>query len=75
MMTAGDNRAAESGEERLLSVRTVKSLLDCSDRTLRRWISAGKFPRPDVRIGRSLRWRSSTITGFIQGEMPCTGEP
>ncbi len=53
--------------DRLLSVRSVRALLDISDRGLRRWIAAGMFPKPDRRIGRSIRWRESTIQAFIEG--------
>ena len=51
----------------LLSARRVRELLDCPDRTLRRWIAGGLFPPADLRIGTSLRWRRSTVQGFIQG--------
>ena len=58
----------ENDPDRLLSVRTVCQPLETRDRTLRRWIAAGRFPRPDRRIGRALRWRESTIKNFIQGK-------
>ncbi len=54
--------------DRLLSIGSVRKLIDVSDRGLRRWIVAGKFPGPDVRIGRSLRWRQSTVDAVIRGE-------
>jgi len=52
--------------DRLLSAKTVRRLLDVSDRGLRRWVSGGKFPPADVQIGRTLRWRESTVRGFIE---------
>ena len=52
----------------LLRARTVCRLLDCSDRTLRRWVDAGKFPPPDRKIGRTLRWRFDTVAAFLQGD-------
>lgn len=55
------------GLDRLLSVRSICEALDVSDRGLRRWIGAGIFPKPDLRIGRNLRWRESTIREFING--------
>ena len=55
----------ESGLDRLMSVRSVIIALDCGDRTLRRWIGAGKFPPPDVRIGRNLRWKATTVKAWI----------
>lgn len=52
--------------DRLLSAKSVCALLDCSDRCLRRWMSNGKFPPPDGRIGRSLRWKVSTVQKFFE---------
>ena len=52
--------------DRLLSARTVRMMLDTPERTLRRWIAAGKFPPADKRIGRALRWRESTVRRFIE---------
>lgn len=57
-----------SSGDRLLGTRKVCDILDCSDRTLRRWVAAGKFPAPDRKIGRTLRWRSSTVDRFINGD-------
>lgn len=54
--------------DRLLSAKSVRELLDVSDRGLRRWVAAGKFPPADVKIGRNLRWRQSTIDRVIRGE-------
>jgi len=55
------------GLDRLLSVRKVCEILSVSDRGLRRWIHLGLVPKPDVRIGRNLRWRESTIRGICEG--------
>lgn len=44
-------KPASAGLDALLSARRLRALLDCSDRTLRRWIQAGRIPKP-VRIGR-----------------------
>lgn len=49
----------------LLSAKRVRVMLDISDRMLRRWLSRGRFPKPDIRLGRSMRWRRSTIERFI----------
>lgn len=49
----------------LLSARSVARTLDVSTRCLRRWVSAGRFPRADVRIGTTLRWRTSTVSEAI----------
>ncbi len=65
---AGAPVDAPDARNSLLRARTVCQLLDCSDRTLRRWVAAGKFPPPDRKIGRTLRWRASTVNDFIQGD-------
>lgn len=51
--------------DRLLTVRQVCGLLSTTDRSLRRWCHLGLVPKPDVRIGRNLRWRESTIRKMI----------
>ena len=42
-----------------LSIREVKDLLKVSERTVRRWISAGELPA--LKIGRSVRIREEDI--------------
>lgn len=54
--------------DRLLTARSVCRLLDLSDRGLRRWVACGKFPPPDLKIGRNLRWRASTVDQFVRGK-------
>lgn len=62
-------KACEQREvDRLLNARSVLALIDCSERCLRRWVACGKFPPPDIRIGRSLRWRASTIREFVESK-------
>jgi predicted DNA-binding transcriptional regulator AlpA len=39
----------------------IGSLTGLSRRLLERQLSAGKMPRPDLRIGRRVLWRPSTI--------------
>lgn len=56
---------ATATEDGFMSAGTVRQFLDVPDRTLRRWISAGRFPPPDLRIGKSLRWRRSTVLAWV----------
>ena len=36
------------------------------ERTLDRWISSGRFPRPDISIGGKVRyWKRETVEGWI----------
>jgi len=51
--------------DRLLTVKAVCDVLCTTDRSLRRWVHLGLVPPPDVRIGRNLRWRVSTIRKLI----------
>ena len=53
------------GLDPLLGTRKVCAWADCTDRNLRRLIQAGKFPAPDLRLGRSLKWRRSTLERLL----------
>ena len=50
----------------LLSTRKVCTWLDTTDRNLRRLIQAGKFPPADLTLGRGLRWKESTLRGWLR---------
>lgn len=50
----------------LINFKQMCKIISTPGRTARRWISAGKLPPPDVRIGRAIRWRVSTIRQFIE---------
>lgn len=52
-------------DDPLWSARKVREFLDTSDKWLRRRLSCGRFPVPDARFGRAMRWRRSTIESFI----------
>jgi predicted DNA-binding transcriptional regulator AlpA len=65
--TPKNNGTAAPDLDRLLSVKQVCVLLSVSDRGLRRWVQANLVPPPDVRIGRNLRWRASTIRRIVDG--------
>jgi len=44
----------------------VCQFLSIADRTLRRWLSCGRFPAPDARLtARCLRWRRSTVGAWL----------
>ena len=64
-MAPSDTMTPESAVDPLLASDRVCWLLDVSDRWLRRRLSAGQFPPPDAKLGRSMRWRRSTIERFI----------
>ena len=45
----------------------LATLLGISRRTLERERSAGRFPRPDLNIGKSPLWSPATIQRWIEG--------
>jgi predicted DNA-binding transcriptional regulator AlpA len=45
----------------------VASLLGISRRVLERERSAGRFPRPDMTIGRMPLWKPDTIRAWVEG--------
>ncbi|MEW4568504.1 helix-turn-helix domain-containing protein [Tautonia sp. JC769] len=51
--------------EPLLSIDDLGRLLNCGRRTIERMLSAGKLPKPDLRIGRMPRWQPTTIRHWI----------
>lgn len=65
--TAKHNGNGGNGDDldRLLPVGKVCEILSTTDRSLRRWVILGIVPQPDVRLGRNLRWKSSTIQKLI----------
>lgn len=55
---------------KLLDVRTVAALLDCSPRHVYRLADAGKMPRP-MKLGALLRWSRAAIEAWIaEGCLP-----
>jgi predicted DNA-binding transcriptional regulator AlpA len=47
--------------------QAIATALDISQRTLEREIAAGRFPRPDRRVGRLPRWKPETVRRWIDG--------
>jgi predicted DNA-binding transcriptional regulator AlpA len=50
-------------------VSTIADLchvLSCSRDTIDRLRAAGKFPPPDLRVGRGPRWRAETVLAWIE---------
>jgi predicted DNA-binding transcriptional regulator AlpA len=50
----------------LLRISDLERFLVCDRRTIERLRAAGKLPRPDILIGRSPRWRASTIQTWVE---------
>ena len=58
----------------LINAEEVARMMDVSERTLWRLLSAGKVPAP-VRIGRSTRWRLAEVREWISRGCPNVGTP
>jgi prophage regulatory protein len=58
-------RRALAAVERLLGVREVANRLGVSTRQVWKLASSGRLPAP-VRLGRSVRWRESDVSRFIE---------
>ena len=52
----------------LLRPQAVARALGISTRTLERLLSGGRFPAPDLRIGRATLWRPATVRVWIDAE-------
>src|SRR5271166_1953253 len=53
--------------EPMLSIDDLTALLSCSRRLVERMRSAGKVPKPDIKIGKMPRWKAATIRAWIEG--------
>ena len=53
----------------LLTAEEVAAMLNVSERTLWRLLSAGKLPQP-VRFGRSTRWKATELAHWIEKGCP-----
>ena len=51
--------------ERMLGIDDMVEFLNCSRRCVERLRAAGKFPKPDIKIGRMPRWKPTTIRAWI----------
>lgn len=51
--------------EPLLSVKEVCAYLGVSRRTFQTWRSGNKLPCPDLRVGRTIRYKVSTLRAWV----------
>ena len=54
-----------SASPTLLTLRDIAAYTQIGLRTLSRWKSCGKFPRPDLYEGKVQRWRRDTVDAWI----------
>ena len=55
-----------TGLPQYVTAAKFRKLLALSDRAFRRGLAAGRIPAPDLRWGRSLRWRVETVRAFFE---------
>ena len=49
----------------LLKAEEIARKLGVSPRTFARWLRSGDFPGADLRVGRVIRWRASTLDKWV----------
>ncbi len=59
-------RTLPAGIEPMLGIDDLAALLSCSRRLVERMRSAGKVPRPDIKIGKMTLWKAATIRAWIE---------
>lgn len=59
------DRLNTPGPESMLSLKDVAQLLGIAKRTLHTWRASGELPKPDLKIGKTVRWRRTTIENWI----------
>jgi excisionase family DNA binding protein len=65
-LTLVDPPSLAAAIEPLLTTSDLARLLVCDRRTIERMRSAGKLPKPDIKIGRMPRWKRSTIEAWLE---------
>ena len=63
----GNGRAAPDLDA-LWNAKRVCGFLCVTDRWIRRNMACGRFPPPDFRLGRAMRWKPSTIDAYLQSK-------
>jgi predicted DNA-binding transcriptional regulator AlpA len=61
------------GLEPLATTADAAAIAAVSERHLRRLIELGRFPAPDKRVGRGLRWRVSTLRAWVESKQSRKG--
>jgi len=51
--------------EPLMSIADIAAVLGVTRRSVERLRSSGSLPKPDLRIGRNLRWRPDTVRTWL----------
>ena len=55
-------RTYDTGDDRVIWRQDIERIMNVGSETIRRWMVAGKLPKPDVDISRRTRgWKLSTL--------------
>lgn len=68
-MIETEEKRVQADDAVLLTAEDVGHLLQVSERSVWRWLSAGKIPEP-VKIGGSTRWRRGDVQEWIERGCP-----
>ena len=68
-MTESATLSPTESPAKMLDVRRVAALLDCSTRHVYRLSDAGKMPRP-LHLGGLVRWRTAEIESWVAAGCP-----
>lgn len=60
-----NDRSTSPEPQSMLSLDDVAQLLGIAKRTLHTWRASGELPKPDLKIGKTVRWRRTTIENWI----------
>ncbi len=52
----------------LLSTQQICERLSIAPRTLQTWRQSGRFPAPDLAVGKTLRWRRASLERWLDEE-------
>jgi excisionase family DNA binding protein len=58
----------------LVGVHEIAATINVSARTVWRWVEAGAFPRPELAIGETRRWRLTTVTTWLERQTAAGAE-
>lgn len=71
---ASDKRLTPDGIDALIGSERFRKILDVSPRRFWTLRAAGTLPPADLVLGKSLRWRISTITEWIDAHGTNSGQ-
>jgi hypothetical protein len=61
-------------DDPLLTPEEFRGYLKVAKRTFATWRAAGHLPVPDLAVGKTIRWRWSTIEAWLAAQRPGGGK-